>query len=78
MWEADATSQVKKAKIPILLIDGNNDTYVDGDMAEELNQAVASKHEMITIANGSHGDCRYADSDTYYDKALNFVNGNLN
>ena len=78
LWEADATSQVKKAKIPILLIDGNNDTYVDGDMAEELNQAVASKHEMITIANGSHGDCRYADSDTYYDKALNFVNGNLN
>lgn len=75
--EADAVEQVKDAKIPILLITGNNDTYTDGTMTDELDEAIASQHEVFTIANGSHGDCRYADGDTYYEKALQFVNDNM-
>ena len=76
--EADATKQVVNAKVPILLIAGNNDTYVDSEMTEELNQAISSPHEVITIANGAHGDCRYSDGETYYQKALEFVKNNMN
>lgn len=76
--EADSTKQVKNAKIPILLITGNNDTYVDAAMTESLDQSIASKHEVFTIANGSHGDCRYADEENYYNKALEFVDNNMN
>ncbi|MGN0438510.1 MAG: alpha/beta hydrolase [Lachnospiraceae bacterium] len=76
--EADATKQVVNAKIPILLIAGNNDTYVDSEMTEELNQTIGSPHEVITIANGAHGDCRYSDGETYYNKALEFVKNNMN
>lgn len=75
--DADAVSQVKNARIPILLVNGNNDTYADGDMTEKLNLSIASEHEVFTIANGSHGDCRYADGDTYYGRVLEFVNSNM-
>ena len=73
LTEADAVKQVKKTNVPILLIAGNNDTYVDSDMTNELDQAIASSHEVFTIANGAHGDCRYADSEAYYDKVFQFT-----
>ena len=71
--EADAVKQVKNAKIPILLIRGQNDTYVTEAMTEDLNKAIASEHEVLTIASGTHEDCRFAEPDTYYSKVLEFV-----
>ncbi len=73
LMEADATNQVKKTSVPILLIGGNNDTYADADMLEELNQSIASTHEIYTIVNGAHGDGRYVDTDAYYDRTFDFV-----
>lgn len=73
LTEADAVSQVKKTKVPILLIRGGNDTYVTETMTEELNQAIASEHEVLTIATGTHEDCRFAEPDTYYGKVMEFI-----
>ncbi len=73
LTEADAVSQVKKTKVPILLIRGGNDTYVTEAMTEELNQAIASEHEVLTIATGTHEDCRFAEPDTYYGKVMEFI-----
>lgn len=71
--EADATKQVAKTSIPILLIYGANDTYATKEMADELNGAVLSPHELLTISSGTHEDCRYAEPDTYYNKTFEFV-----
>ena len=71
--EADAVEQVKKAKVPILLIRGQNDTYVTEDMTKELNQAIASEHETFTVATGTHEDSRFAEPDTYYNKVFEFA-----
>lgn len=71
--EADAVKQVKNAQVPILLIRGQNDTYVTEAMTEELNQAIASEHEVLTIATGTHEDCRFAEPDTYYNKVMEFI-----
>lgn len=71
--EADAVKQVKNAKVPILLIRGQNDTYVTEAMTEELNQAITSEHEVLTIATGTHEDCRFAEPDTYYNKVMEFI-----
>lgn len=71
--EADAVEQVKKTKVPVLLIYGQNDTYVTEGMAEELDKAIASEHEMLKIASGTHEDCRFAEPDTYYNKVFEFV-----
>lgn len=71
--EADAVKQVEKTSVPILLIQGGQDTYVTKDMADELNAAVASSHKLVTIPYGMHGDCRYADPDTYYKEVFDFL-----
>lgn len=71
--EADAVKQVKNTDVPILLIRGQNDTYVTEDMTEELDKAIASEHEVLTIASGTHEDCRFAEPDTYYNKVFEFV-----
>lgn len=72
--EADATKQVAKTSVPILLIHGSNDTYATESMTNELNEAIASQHELLTISSGTHEDCRYAEPDNYYNKTFEFVN----
>lgn len=72
--EADAVKQVSKTNVPILLIQGSNDTYVTEDMAGKLDGAIASRHELLMISSGTHGDCRYAEPENYYNKTFEFVN----
>lgn len=72
--EADAVASVAKAKVPILLIHGANDTYATKEMADELNGAIASTHKLVTIQSGGHEDCRYAEPDEYYNNVFDFVN----
>lgn len=76
--EASAVKQVEKTAVPILLIQGGQDTYVTEDMANELNQSIASSHEMVVIPSGTHETCRYADPDTYYNKVFDFTNAHTN
>lgn len=76
--EADAVKQVKNTSVPILLIRGQNDTYVTEDMTKELDKAIASPHEVLTITTGTHEDCRYAEPDTYYNKIFDFIGGYIN
>lgn len=76
--EADAVKQVKKTSVPILLIRGKNDTYVTEDMTKELDQAIASPHEVLTVATGTHEDCRYAEPDSYYNKTFEFIGRYIN
>ncbi len=73
--EADATKQVKNATVPILLIQGGKDTYATEEMTAQLDKTIASTHEVLTIPGGAHGDCRYADPDTYYNKTFEFIGG---
>ena len=73
--EADATKQVKNATVPILLIQGGKDTYATEEMTAQLDKTIASTHEVLTISGGAHGDCRYADPDTYYNKTFKFIGG---
>ncbi|MBO5470285.1 MAG: alpha/beta hydrolase [Lachnospiraceae bacterium] len=73
--EADATKQVKNATVPILLIQGEKDTYATEEMTAQLDKTIASTHEVLTIPGGAHGDCRYADPDTYYNKTFEFIGG---
>ena len=75
--EADAVTQVSKTHVPILLIQGGQDTYVTPDMADKLNESIASAHRLVTIQSGTHEDCRYADPTTYYNSVFDFVNAHV-
>ena len=76
--DADAVSQVKRAAVPILLIRGENDTYASEDMTQELNEAIASRHEVLHITGAGHADCRFAEPETYYDKVFDFAGSYIN
>ena len=71
--EADAVKQARSSSVPILLIRGGKDTYTTEDMIKELDGAIASAHEVCTIATGTHDDSRYAEPDNYYNKTFEFV-----
>ncbi len=71
--EADAVSQVKRTAIPILLIRGKNDTYASEDMTQELNEAIASPHEVLNVAGAGHEECRFAEPENYYSKVFDFT-----
>lgn len=71
--EANAVKQVKNSKVPILLIRGQNDTYVTEAMTNQLDQAIASEHEVFIVQTGTHEDCRYAKPDDYYNKTFEFI-----
>lgn len=71
--DANAVKQVKNTTVPILLINGANDTYVTPEMTEELNQAIASAHKVLTIQTGVHEDCRFAEPDNYYNGTFDFL-----
>lgn len=72
--DANALKQVKNTSVPILLINGGKDTYVTEDMTKEIDKAIASTHERLTIPTGTHEDCRYAEPDNYYNKTFDFIN----
>ncbi len=71
--EADAVKQVSNTNVPVLLIRGKGDTYVTEDMTKELNEAIASPHELAIIETGTHEDCRYAEPEQYYKKTFGFL-----
>lgn len=72
--EADAVKQVKNAKIPIMLIHGQKDTYADDAMTQKLDLSISSQHEVLMIPSGTHEDCRFAAPDLYYDGVFSFMN----
>lgn len=73
--ECNAAREVKKAKVPILLIHGSGDTFVPCSMCETIYQNCASPKKKLIIEGAAHAESYYKDP-TRYEKALNeFIGG---
>lgn len=73
--ECNAAREVKKAKVPILLIHGSGDTFVPCSMCETIYQNCASPKKKLIIEGAAHAESYYKDP-TSYEKALNeFIGG---
>ena len=73
--ECNAVREVKKAKVPILLIHGSGDTFVPCSMCETIYQNCASPKKKLIIEGAAHAESYYKDP-TSYEKALNeFIGG---
>ncbi len=53
--ESDAVSAVKNAKVPILLIHGEKDTFVPCEMSQNIYKACASQKMIATFKDAEHG-----------------------
>ncbi|WP_042350291.1 alpha/beta hydrolase [Bacillus massiliigorillae] len=71
--EASALEQVKKAKLPILFIHGEDDTFVPVEMVHELYKAAKTEKELYLVPNAEHGNAYDANPATYEQKVTEFI-----
>ncbi|WP_373457846.1 alpha/beta hydrolase [Paenibacillus wynnii] len=71
--EASALKQVQKAKVPILFIHGDADTFVPFSMMNELYEACRSPKEQFIVQGAGHGTSYDRDKTGYVSRVTNFV-----
>lgn len=75
MDECNAAREVRKAKVPVLLIHGDSDNFVPSAMCDEIYENCASPKKKLIIKGAAHAESYYVDTETY-EKALNdFIGG---
>lgn len=72
--ECNSANEVKKAKVPILLIHGDADTFVPYRMCYEIYQNCASEKQMLIIKGASHAEAYHKDTESYEGAILSFLN----
>ena len=68
-----AKDAVTKAKIPILLIHGEDDRFVPCDMSREIAALCASPCQLLTIPKAGHGLCHTTDPESYEKAVVSFL-----
>lgn len=71
--ESSAAQAVKHAKIPILLIHGEDDRFVPCDMSREIFKNCASRSELHTFPDAGHGLCYIMDPRRYEKICVDFL-----
>ena len=67
--ECNAAREVRKAKVPILLIHGSADTFVPCSMCDEIYENCASPKRKLIVEGAAHAESYYKDMKAY-EKAL--------
>lgn len=63
--ECTARNAVSQTKIPILLIHGENDTFVPCEMSREIFEACRDHARLYTFPDAGHGLCYMTDPERY-------------
>lgn len=71
--EASALKQVKKSKIPILFIHGNEDTFVPYSMVDKIYDSAICLKEKLIVKNAGHCKCDKVNPDLYWNTIKNFI-----
>lgn len=72
--DASALEAVKKTKLPVLIIHGEEDDMVPVDMAYELYEAADGKKELLIVPGAGHAQSVDKDPETYYKTVFDFLN----
>lgn len=75
LGECNAAQEVRKAKVPILLIHGSADTFVPSSMCEEIYKNCASEKKMLIVDGAAHAESYYKDMDAYENAMKEFIGG---
>lgn len=71
--DASAIKQVQKAKVPILFIHGDADTFVPTEMVHKLFEACESKKELYIVPTAEHAQSILVDRVGYTNKVCSFL-----
>lgn len=72
--EASAVEQLKKAKLPMLFIHGEEDTFVPYAMLDVVYEACASpEKERLSVPGAGHGEASWEDPEGYWAAVERFL-----
>ena len=71
--QCDAREEVRKAKVPVLLIHGEADHFVPAAMACELYEACGPAGELLLVPEADHAEAYYKDPERYRKTAEQFL-----
>lgn len=74
LTQCDAAKEVQKAKVPILFIHGNADTFVPCSMCYEVYNNCASDRDIMIVDGAGHAECFYKEQEKYEAKLDEFYN----
>ena len=72
--EASCTEQLKKCKIPMLFIHGENDDFVPYSMLDPVFDACPSPKEKLSVPDAPHARSVCAHPELYWPAVTNFIN----
>ncbi|MDR0718002.1 MAG: alpha/beta hydrolase [Treponema sp.] len=75
--EASAVEQLKKTKVPVLFIHGEEDQFVPFPMVQTLYDACASEKELYTVKGAGHGFSYEVASGEYENRIRQFIKKHL-
>ena len=72
--EASAVEQLKKTRLPMLFIHGEEDTFVPYAMLDVVYGACASpEKEKLSVPGAGHGEASWEDPETYWSTVERFL-----
>ena len=71
--EASVINQVKKSKLPILLIHGDADDFVPVTMESQIYESLPGEKDQLIVHGAGHTQSRYREPEAYYKKVFEFV-----
>lgn len=77
MDEASALDSVTRARLPILLVHGEEDEIVPFEMVHAIKEACASPVQILTVPKAAHGISWYVDMPTYQMALIRFMEENM-
>ena len=73
--QCNAAREVRKIKVPVLLIHGEADGFVPCSMCDRIYENCASPKTRMTVPGAAHAESYYKDMEAY-EKALDtFIGG---
>lgn len=77
IYKSNTLTAVEKSNVPILLIHGENDTFVPCDMSERLYEKYKDKCRLVLVPKASHGVSYFVDTEKVEKELESFLNNCL-
>lgn len=71
--EASSVAQLSKAKVPILFIHGDQDTFVPTSMLDVVYESCASQKQKLLIEGARHAESAYVNPELYWSTIYEFL-----
>ncbi|WP_100488031.1 alpha/beta hydrolase [Sporolactobacillus pectinivorans] len=77
IYQASSVEQLKKAKVPMLFIHGEKDTYVPTEMVYKVYEAAPVDKELLIVKGAPHASSSFVNPKLYFSKIFDFVEKHL-